>query len=61
MNYAGLVPVLVKAIQEQQDQLAKQQSEIEALKRLVCQDVPTPIFSKRPDRQGDPAEYLHQM
>ena len=54
LNYMGLLPVLVKAAQEQQAQIKeqaaqltqqeaeikRQQNEIESLKRLVCQDHP---------------------
>jgi len=48
LNYTGLLPVMIKALQEQQTQIEQQQREIEmlkprqqeALKRLVCADHP---------------------
>ena len=40
LNYLGLVPVSIKAIQEQQAQIADQKREIESLKALVCLDHP---------------------
>ena len=40
LNYMGLLPVAINAIQEQQAQLDKQQREIAELKRLVCVDHP---------------------
>ena len=35
VNYIGMIPILVEAIQEQQAQIEKQQAEIEELKKLV--------------------------
>ena len=40
MNYMGFLPVMVKAMQQQQEEIKRQQNQIEALKRLVCQDHP---------------------
>jgi hypothetical protein len=36
MNYSALVPVLVKAVQEQQAQVEAQQKQIDELKKIVC-------------------------
>jgi hypothetical protein len=40
LNYVGLVPVTIKAIQEQQAKIDQQQRQIEELKQLVCLDHP---------------------
>jgi Chaperone of endosialidase len=51
INYIGLVPVTIKAIQEQQGQIEQQQllikqqqRQIDGLKALVCSDHPTAII-----------------
>ena len=36
MNYLGLIPVLVKGIQEQQQQIEQQRKQIESLTKIVC-------------------------
>jgi hypothetical protein len=53
LNYIGLVPVTIKAIQEQQTQIDRQQrqihqqqSQIDGLKALVCPDHPSAIVCR---------------
>jgi hypothetical protein len=53
LNYIGLMPVTIKAIQEQQAQIEehlelvhKQQRQIEELKLLVCLDHPEAAVCK---------------
>jgi hypothetical protein len=53
LNYIGLVPVTIKAIQEQQTQIEgqqrqiqQQQSQIDALKALVCPDHPSAMVCR---------------
>jgi hypothetical protein len=40
LNYIGLMPVMIKAIQEQQAQIDQQRLQIDALKALVCSTHP---------------------
>ena len=49
MNYIGFVPVMVKAIQQQQEQIKQQQDQINSLKQLVCLDHPGAEMCKRKD------------
>jgi hypothetical protein len=46
MNYADLIPVLIRAGQEQQAQIERQQREIDDLKKLVCSMNPTAEICK---------------
>jgi len=60
MNYSSLVPVLIKAIkeqqtqiktqqtsiQQQQEQLKQQQTQIDSLRKMVCLDHPNAEFCR---------------
>ena len=37
MNYTSLVPVLIKAVQEQQDELTRREAQINALQRSLAE------------------------
>jgi hypothetical protein len=39
VNYIGLIPVLIAALQEQQKSIEQQQAEIQTLKKLVVTDI----------------------
>ena len=47
LNYTGLIPVLVNAIQQQQSQIEKQEHEINRLKQLVCLDHPKAALCRK--------------
>ena len=49
MNYLGFLPIIVRAVQQQQEQIKEQQNEIENLKKLVCLDHPGAKLCKRKD------------
>ena len=59
MNYTGLIPLLTKAVQEQQTEMEKQQKEIDELKaqlELIMKMMQSDMSDKTDDNKADDTE-----